>query len=87
MDAGEFWGHKISASHLAMVDSIPPNQVDSFRLVSVLGLKLDHDRNEFRLNLNEKLQNFDANVMQITRQDIVLLASQIFATQGFVSPS
>ena len=55
-------------------------------MVSVLGLKLDNDRNEFLFNLGEKFQNYDANAVRITRRDVVLLASQIFETQGFVSP-
>ena len=69
-----------------MVEGIPPDQVDPSRMVSVLGLKLDHDRNEFLFNLDEKFQNYDANAVRITRRDVVLLASQIFDTQGFVSP-
>ena len=55
-------------------------------MVSVLGLKLDHDRNELLFNLDEKFQNYDANAVRITRRDVVLIASQIFDTQGFVSP-
>ena len=39
-----------------MVEGIPPNQVDPSRMVSVLGLKLDHDRNEFLFNLAPKLR-------------------------------
>ena len=61
MDAGGFRGHKISTSNPAMVEGIPPDQVDPSRMVSVLGLKLNHDRNEFLFNLEEKFQNYDAN--------------------------
>ena len=52
----------------------------------VLGLKLDHDQNEFLFNLDEKFQKYDANAVRITRRDVISLASQIFDTQGFVSP-
>ena len=69
-----------------MVEGIPPDQVDPSRMVSVLGLKLDHDRNELLFNLDEEFQNYDANAVRITRRDVVSLASQIFDTQGFVSP-
>ena len=69
-----------------MVEGIPPDQVNPSRMVSVLGLKLDHDQNEFLFNLDEKFQNYDANAVQITRRDVVSLSSQIFNTQGFVSP-
>ena len=55
-------------------------------MVSVLELKLDHDQNEFLFNLDEKFQNYDANAVGITRRDVISLASQIFDTQGFVSP-
>ena len=34
MDAGGFWGHKISTSNPAMVEGIPPDQVDPSRMVS-----------------------------------------------------
>ena len=37
-------------------------------------------------DLDEKFKRFDANAERITRTDIVSLASQIFDTQGFVSP-
>ena len=45
-----------------------------------------HNKNEFLFNLDEKFQNYDANAVQITRRDVISLASQIFDTQGFVSP-
>ena len=61
-------------------------EVDPSRMVSVLGLKLDHDQHEFLFNLDEKFQNYDANAVRISRRDVVSLASQIFDTQGFVSP-
>ena len=61
MDAGGFRGHKISTNDPGMVEGIPPDQVDPSRMVSVLGLKLDHDQNEFLFNLDEKFQNYDAN--------------------------
>ena len=34
MDAGGFQDHEISTSHPAMVDEIPPDQVDPSRMVS-----------------------------------------------------
>ena len=45
-----------------------------------------HNKNEFLFNLDEKFQNYDANAVRITRRDVVSLASQIFDSQGFVSP-
>ena len=66
MDTGGFRGHKISTSNPAMVEGIPPDQVDSSRMISVLGLKLDHDKNEVLFNLDEKFQNYDANAVRIT---------------------
>ena len=86
MDAGGFRGHKISTNDPGMVEGILPDQVDPSRMVSVLGLKLNHDQNEFLFNLDEKFQNYDANAVRITRRDVVSLASQIFDTQSFVSP-
>ena len=71
MDAGGFRGHKISTSDPAMIEGIPPHQVDPSRMVSVLGLKLDHDRNKFLFNLDEKFQNYDANVVRIKRRNVV----------------
>ena len=35
---------------------------------------------------SKKFQNYEANAVRITRRDVVSLASQIFDTQGFVSP-
>ena len=67
MDARGFRGHKISTSDPAMVEGIPPDQVDPSRIVSVLGLKLDHDRKEFLFNLDEKFQNYDANANHASR--------------------
>ena len=40
------------------------------QMVSVLGLKLDHDQNEFLFNLDEKFQNYDANAVRITRRAV-----------------
>ena len=42
-DAGGFRSHKISTSYPAMAEGILPNQVNPSRMVSVLGLKVDHD--------------------------------------------
>ena len=86
MASGGFKGHKISASDPAMLEGLPDEQVDHSRIVSVLGLKLDHDSSEFLFDLDEKFQSYDANANRITRRDVVSLASQIFDTQGFVSP-
>ena len=47
---------------------------------------MKYDQNEFLFNLDEKFQNYDANAVRITHRDVVSLASQIFDTQGFVSP-
>lgn len=86
MASGGFKGHKISASDPEMIDGLPDNQVDKSRTVSVLGLKLDHDSCEFLFDLDDKFQSYDTNSGRITRRDVVSLASQIFDTQGFVSP-
>ena len=47
MVARGFRSYKISASNPAMVDGVPSNQVNSPRMVSIQGLKLNHDSNEF----------------------------------------
>ena len=86
MASGGFKGHKISASDPEMLSDLPDDQVDPSRLVSVLGLKLDHDTGEFLFDLDDKFQGFNADSKRITRRDVVSLASQIFDTQGFVSP-
>ena len=52
----------------------------------MLGLKLDHNTCEFMFNLDDKFEKFDASAERITRADVVSLASQVFDTQGFVSP-
>ena len=74
MDAGGFRGHKISTSDPGMVEEILADQVNPSRMVSVLGLILDHDQNEFLFNLDENFQNYDANAVRITRRDVVSLA-------------
>ena len=56
MDAGGFRGNKISTSNPVMVKGILPDQVDPSRMVSELGLKLNHDK-KFLFNLDEKFQN------------------------------
>ena len=86
LDLGGFYGHKISASDPEIVKDLDPGRLDQSRTVSVLGLKLDHDACEFMFDLEEKFDKFDANADRITRTDIVSLASQVFDTQGFVSP-
>ena len=84
--SGGFKGHKISASEPSMLKDISEDQVDKSRVVSVLGLKLDHNTCEFLFDLDDKFQSYNAEAERITRRDVVSLASQIFDTQGFVSP-
>jgi hypothetical protein len=86
MESGGFHGHKISASHPELLDGLDKERCDNSRTVSVLGLKLDHDSNEFMFDLEEKFSNFNPNAEKITRRDIVAVASRVFDTQGFVSP-
>ena len=83
---GGFYGHKISASNLEIVDKLDVERLDQSRVVSVLGLKLNHDTCEFMFDLDQKFDQFDAKAEKITRTDVVSLASKIFDTQGFVSP-
>lgn len=52
----------------------------------MLGLKLNHDSNEFQFDLEDKFKQFDADAKIITRRHIVSLASQVFDNQGYVSP-
>ena len=86
LESGGFYGHKISASDPEIVKDLDPERLDPARKISVLGLKLNHDTCEFMFDLDEKFERFDAKAERITRTDVVSLASQIFDTQGFVSP-
>ena len=79
-------GHKISASNLKIVDELDESRLDKSRTISVLGLKLNHDTCGFMFDLDEKFDRFNANAERVTHTDVVSLASQIFDTQGFVSP-
>ena len=83
---GGFYGHKISASNPEIVDKLETERLDQSRVISVLGLKLNHDTCEFMFDLDEKFDSFDPKAETITRTDVVSLASKIFDTQGFVSP-
>ena len=86
LDHGGFYGHKISASDPQIVDELDAARLDQSRVISVLGLKLNHDTCEFMFDLDDKFDQFDAEAEKITRTDVVSLASKIFDTQGFVSP-
>ena len=86
LDHGGFYGHKISASNPKIVDGLDIKRLDQSRVISVLGLKLNHDTCEFMFDLDDKFDQFDATAEKITRTDVVSLASKIFDTQGFVSP-
>ena len=86
LEYGGFYGHKISASEPKIVEGLEAGRLDPSRIVSVLGLKLNHDTCEFMFDLDDKFEKFDANAERITRTDVVSLASQVFDTQGFVSP-
>ena len=86
MESGGFVGHKISANNPKILDGIDPDRIDPSKVVFVLGLKLDHETDEFMFDLDTKFESFDANAERITRRDVVSLASQVFDTQGFVSP-
>ena len=86
MESGGFVGHKIAVSHPDLAKGIAEDRLDTSRVISVLGLKLDLNSSEFMFNMDEKFAQFDANSDIITRRDIVAVASMIFDTQGFVSP-
>ena len=86
LQAGGFNGHKITANDPRILDSLEKERVAGTNDVSILGLKLDHETNEFRFDLDDKFAKFDGNADVITRRDIVKLASQVFDTQGYVSP-
>ena len=86
LESGGFYGHKISASDPDIVRDLEVDRIDPKPIVSVLGLKLNHETCEFMFDLDDKFERFDANAERITRTDVVSLASQVFDTQGFVSP-
>ena len=66
LEAGGFFGHKISASDPKILEFLDPERVDSSKIISVLGLKLDHNTGEFMFDLDEKFKRFDANAERIT---------------------
>ena len=86
LEFGGFYGHKISSSDPKIVQDLDEARLDQSRIISVLGLKLDHDSCEFMFDLDDKFEKFNAEAERITRTDVVSLASQVFDTQGFVSP-
>lgn len=86
LDSGGFYGHKITANDDRILQAIDPKRIDASKQVSVLGLKLNHMTNEFQFDLDDKFNQFKADATKITRRDIVSLASQVFDTQGYVSP-
>ena len=86
LEFGGFYGNKISSSDPRIVEDLDDSRLDKNRIISVLGLKLNHDTCEFMFDLDEKFERFNAEAERITRTDIVSLASQVFDTQGFVSP-
>ena len=86
MESGGFHGHKIAASHPQLTAGLDADRLDKSRIVSILGLKLDFDSNEFMFDLDEKFQDFKPDSPKITRRDMVAVASRVFDTQGFVSP-
>ena len=69
-----------------MTQGLGEDRFDPSRTVKVLGLKLDHDSNEFKFDLEEKFEGFNPDAEKITRRDIVAVASRVFDTQGLVSP-
>jgi hypothetical protein len=69
-----------------MTAGLEETRLDTSRTVSILGLKLDFDLNEFMFDLDEKFQDFKPDSQKITRRDMVAVASRVFDTQGFVSP-
>jgi hypothetical protein len=86
MESGGFHGHKIAASHPQITADLDPSRLNPSRIVSVLGLKLDFDTNEFMFDLDEKFKDFKPDAPKITRRDMVAVAARVFDTQGFVSP-
>ena len=51
-----------------------------------LGLKLDHSKNVFKFDLDDKFQDFNAESEFVSRRQCVSIGSQVFDTQGFVAP-
>jgi len=86
LEYGGFYGHKISSSDPKIVEDLEADRLDLARVISVLGLKLDHDACEFMFDVTDKFAMFNAEAKEITRRDIIALASQVFDTQGLVSP-
>jgi len=60
LEHGGFYGHKISASSSEIVDDLDTARLDQSRIISVLGLKLNHDTCEFMFDLEDKFNQFDA---------------------------
>ena len=81
---GGFTGHKITANDKRILESVQKDQTDQSRVVSLLGLKLDQETNQFQFDLDDKFTQFDPEAKKITRRHIVSLASQVFDTQGYV---
>lgn len=86
LDTGGFHGHKISANDPNILKALDSSRVEGSPNISLLGLKLDHASNQFQFDLDDKFKQFDPTAQKITRRDIVSLASQVFDTQGYVSP-
>jgi hypothetical protein len=86
LDHGGFYGHKITANHPEALQSIDQARIDHSPEVSLLGLLLNHSTNEFRFDLDSKYEKFDPLAENITRRHVVSLGSQVFDTQGYVSP-
>jgi hypothetical protein len=83
---GGFNGHKVSGNTLTILNSVQKSQADPSEVINLLGLKIKQRENLILFNLDNKFENFKIEAPIITRRMIISLASQIFDTQGFVSP-
>ena len=81
-----FKGHKISSNCKAVLESLQEALRDNCTETKVLGLKLDHSKNVFKFDLDDKFQDFNAESEFVSRRQCVSIGSQVFDTQGFVAP-
>ncbi|XP_059094432.1 uncharacterized protein LOC131889364 [Tigriopus californicus] len=86
LESGGFYGHKVSCNDPTVLNNVADERVDRSGAISLLGLHLEYAADQFNFDLDDKFLQFDRNATVITRRDIVSLASQVFDTQGYVSP-
>ena len=58
LEVGGFYGPKISASDPKVLESLGQDRTNPARVVKILGLILDHDRGNFRFNVDEIFSHF-----------------------------